>query len=55
MAHPPLINGKEVGLLQALGVGTDLRRQAAAIHACTPLKRYGHMISNSSEAETPLS
>ena len=33
MAYQPLINGKEVGLLEALRVRAETKRQAAAIHA----------------------
>jgi len=37
MAYHPLINGKEVGLLEALRVRAETKRQAAAIHACKVL------------------
>jgi hypothetical protein len=33
MAYQPLINGKEVGLLEVLRVRAETKRQAAAIHA----------------------
>jgi len=33
MAYQPLIGGKEVGLLEALRVRAETRRQSAAIHA----------------------
>ena len=41
MAYQPLINGKEVGLLEALRVRAETKRQAAAIHAYRVLKRMG--------------
>ena len=41
MAYQPLINGKEVGLLEALRVRAETKRQAAAIHAYRLLQRYG--------------
>ena len=51
MAYQPLINGKEVGLLEALRVRAESKRQAAAIHAYRVLKRYGKPIRNRSDAE----
>ena len=51
MAYQPLINGKEVGLLEALRVRAESKRQAAAIHAYRVLERYGKSIRNRSEAE----
>jgi len=51
MAYQPLINGKEVGLLEALRVRAETKRQAAAIHAYRVLQRYGKPIRNRSEAE----
>jgi hypothetical protein len=43
MAYQPLINGKEVGLLEALRVRAESKRQAAATHAYRLLqRRYGH-------------
>jgi hypothetical protein len=43
MAYQPLINGKEVGLLEALRVRVESKRQAAATHAYRLLqRRYGH-------------
>ncbi len=54
MAYQPLIHGKEVGLLEALKVRAETKRQAAAIHAYRVLKRYGKPISNRSDAEAFL-
>ena len=51
MAYQPLINGKEVGLLEALRVRAETKRQAAAIHAYRLLQRYGKPIRNRSDAE----
>ena len=51
MAYQPLINGKEVGLLEALRVRAETKRQAAAIHAYRLLQRYGLPIRNISDAE----
>jgi integrase len=51
MAYQPLINGKEVGLLDALRVRAETKRQAAAIHAYRLLQRYGKPIRNRSDAE----
>ena len=54
MAYQPLINGKEVGLLEALRVRAESKRQAAAIHAYRVLQRYGQPIRNRREAEVFL-
>ena len=51
MAYQPLLNGKEVGLLEALRVRAETKRQAAAIHAYRLLQRYGKPIRNRSDAE----
>ena len=51
MAYQPLINGKEVGLLEALKARAEQKRQAAAIHAYRLLQRYGKPIRNRSDAE----
>ena len=51
MAYQPLINGKEVGLLEALRVRAETKRQAAAIHAYRLLQRYDKPIRNRSDAE----
>jgi len=40
MAYQPLINGKEVGLLEAVKAGSEEKRQVAPIHAYRVLKRY---------------
>jgi len=54
MAYQPLTNGKEVGLLEALRVRAETKRQAAAIHAYRLLQRYGKPIRNRSDAEAFL-
>lgn len=54
MAYQPLINGKEVGLLEALRVRAETKRQAAAIHAYRVLQRYGQPMRNRSDAEAFL-
>ena len=54
MAYQPLINGKEVGLLEAVKARAEEKRQAAAIHAYRVLKRYGKPIRNRSDAEAFL-
>ena len=54
MAYQPLISGKEVGLLEALRVRAETKRQAAAIHAYRVLQRYGQPIRNRSDAEAFL-
>jgi integrase len=54
MAYQLLINGKEVGLLEALRVRAETKRQAAAIHAYRLLQRYGKPIRNRSDAEAFL-
>ena len=51
MAYQPLIGGKEVGLLEALRVRPESKRQAAAIHAYRLLQRYDKPIRNRSDAE----
>ena len=54
MAYQPLINGKEVGLLEALKARAQTKRQAAAIHAYRLLQRYGNPIRTRSDAEAFL-
>ena len=54
MAYQPLIDGKEVGLLEALRVRAETKRQAAAIHAYRVLQRYGKPIRNRTDAEAFL-
>ena len=54
MAYQPLIGGKEVGLLEALRVRAETKRQAAAIHAYRLLQRYAKPIRNRSDAEALL-
>ena len=41
MAYQPLINGKEVGLLEAVKARAEEKRQAAAIHAYRVLSDTG--------------
>ena len=47
MAYQPLVNGKQVGLLEALRVRAESKSQAAAIHAHKLLVRYGKPIPRS--------
>ncbi len=54
MAYQPIINGKEVGLLEAVKARAEEKRQAAAIHAYRVLKRYEKPIRNRSDAEAFL-
>jgi integrase len=54
MAYQPLVDGKEVGLLEALRVRAETKRQAAAIHAYRVLQRYGQPIRNRSDADAFL-
>jgi integrase len=54
MGYQPLINGKEVGLLEAVKARAEAKRQAAAIHAYRVLKRYGKPIRNRGDAEAFL-
>ena len=54
MAYQPLVEGKQVGLLEALKVRAETKRQAAAIHAYKLLERYERPIRNRSEAEAFL-
>ena len=54
MAYQPLVNGKQVGLLEALRVRAESKRQAAAIHAHKLLERYGQPIRTRSDAEVFL-
>ena len=51
MAYQPLVDGKQVGLLEAVRVRAESKRQAAAIHAHKLLERYGKPIRNRREAE----
>jgi len=54
MAYQPLVKGKEVGLLEALRIRAETKRQAAAIHAYRLLVRYGQPVRNRSDAEAFL-
>ncbi len=54
MAYQPLINGKEVGLLEALKARAESKRQSAAIHAYRVLQRYGLPLRTRSDAEAFL-
>ena len=49
MAYQPLVNGKQVGLLEALKVRAESKRQAAAIHAHKLLEHYGKPIRTRSD------
>ena len=51
MAYQPLVNGKQVGLLEAVRVRAESKRQAAAIHAYRVMQRYGKPIRTRSDAE----
>jgi len=51
MAYQPLNNDKEVGLLEALRMRVETKRQAAAIHAYRLLQRYDKPIRNRIDAE----
>ena len=51
IAYQPLVNGKQVGLLEALRMRAESKRQAAAIHAYKLLERYGKPIRTRSDAE----
>ena len=51
MTYQPLVEGKQVGLLDALKARADQKRQAAAIHAYRLLLAYQQPIRNPSEAE----
>ena len=42
MAYQPLVNGKQVGLLEAVRARAESKRQTAAIHAHKLLERYGN-------------
>ena len=54
MAYQPLVNGKQVGLLEALKVRAESKRQAAATHAYRLLEQYEKPIRNRSDAEAFL-
>ena len=51
MSYQPLVNGKQLGLLEALRVRAESKRQAAAIHAHKLLEHYGESIRTRSDAE----
>ena len=51
MAYQPLVDGKQVCLLEALKARAEQKRQAAAIHAYRLLERYGKPIRTRSDAE----
>ena len=51
MAYQPLVNRKQVGLLDAVRARAESKRQAAAIHAHKLLERYGKPIRTRSDAE----
>ena len=54
MAYQQLINGKQVGLLEAVRLRAESKRQAAAIPAHKLLARYGKPIRTRSDAESFL-
>ena len=54
MAYQPLVKGKEVGLLEALRIRAESKRQSAAIHAYRLMRRYGQPVRNRSDAEAFL-
>jgi len=54
MAYQPLVEGKQVCLLEALRVRAEQKRQAAAIHAYRLLESYGQPIRTQSEADAFL-
>ena len=54
MAYQPLVEGKQVCLLEALRVRAEQKRQAAAIHAYRLLEGYGQPIRTQSEADAFL-
>ena len=51
MAYQPLVNGKQLGLLEALRVRAETKRQASAIHSYRVLKRYAKPIRTRRNAE----
>ena len=55
MAYQPLVEGKQLCLLEALRVRAETKRQAAAIHAYRLFEQYGKPIRNRSDAEAFLS
>ena len=54
MAYQPLVDGKEVGLLEALKARAESKRQAAAIHPYKLLLRHGKPIRTRSDAQAFL-
>ena len=54
MAYQPLINGKQVGLLEAVRVRAESKCQAVVISAQKLLARYGKPIRIRSDAESFL-
>ena len=54
MAYQSLVDGKEVGLLEALRVRAESKRQAAAIHAHKLLERYGQPLRTRIDVEALL-
>ena len=51
MAYQPLVDGKQVGLTEALMVRVESKRQAVAIHAQKLLEWYGKLFYTRSNAE----
>jgi integrase len=54
MSYQPLINGQELGLLEALRIRAEQKRQSAPIHAYKLMKRYGRPVRNRSDSEAFL-
>ena len=51
MRYMPLVNGHQVGLLEALQANAEQTRQARAIHAHRVVQRYGRPLRNRSDVE----
>ena len=54
MAYKPLIDGNEVGLIEALKAMAESKSQAPVIHACRLLQPYKQTIRDRSDAEAFL-
>jgi hypothetical protein len=54
MVYRPLINGKQVGLLEVLRVRAETKRQDAPFHDYRLPQRYDKSIRNRSDAELIL-
>lgn len=51
MRYLPLVNGEQVGLLEALQANAEKTRQARLIHSARVVKRYGKPLRNPSDVE----